>query len=96
MALYSPCTSLLRLPALLFPFVFIQHAWTFTSSTYQLDAEYSGNNFFDGWDFYTVSESERRYCEEAEYNRAAILPAVLSRKCSISQLYPHTHRLQIL
>lgn len=25
-----------------------------TSSVYQLDSEYSGTNFFDGWDFYTV------------------------------------------
>lgn len=31
-----------------------QHALAQTGSVYQLDSEYSGTNFFDGWDFFTV------------------------------------------
>ncbi|EXJ87868.1 hypothetical protein A1O1_04795 [Capronia coronata CBS 617.96] len=38
------------LSALLFYF---SHVLCQTGSVYQLDSEYSGTNFFDGWDFYT-------------------------------------------
>jgi len=58
MALRSLCTRYLRLPVFVISFVYIRYAWAFTGSTYQLDAEYSGNNFFDGWDFFTVGDSK--------------------------------------
>jgi hypothetical protein len=32
-----------------------QHASAYSGSVYQLDAEYSGANFFQGFDFYTVT-----------------------------------------
>lgn len=32
----------------------LQCALAQSSSVYVLDSEYSGTNFFDGWDFYTV------------------------------------------
>lgn len=59
MALHSLRTQKLRLLVLFLSFVYIRYAWALTSSTYRLDAEYSGNNFFDGWDFYTVSDLVR-------------------------------------
>ncbi|KIW97726.1 uncharacterized protein Z519_01310 [Cladophialophora bantiana CBS 173.52] len=34
-------------------FVYFHYAFALTSSVYQLDSEYSGANFFQGWDFYT-------------------------------------------
>lgn len=34
-----------------------EHATAYTGSTYALSYEYSGTNFFDGWDFYSVSET---------------------------------------
>ena len=37
----------------------IQAAAGFTSSQYALDSEYSGANFFDGWDFFDVSFGTR-------------------------------------
>ncbi|RVX73283.1 hypothetical protein B0A52_02925 [Exophiala mesophila] len=33
--------------------IYVQFASSFTGSEYYLDAEYSGRNFFDGWDFFT-------------------------------------------
>lgn len=36
-------------------FLLVNHATAFTGSEYSLTYEYSGLNFFDGWDFYTVS-----------------------------------------
>ena len=35
-------------------FVYFHFVSAITSSTYQLDTEYSGINFFEGWDFFTV------------------------------------------
>ena len=32
----------------------LQYVSAQTGSVYRLDSEYSGVNFFDGWDFYTV------------------------------------------
>ncbi|KIW83989.1 hypothetical protein Z517_03235 [Fonsecaea pedrosoi CBS 271.37] len=34
-------------------FVYFHNVLGFTSSIYQLDSEYSGSNFFQGWDFFT-------------------------------------------
>lgn len=96
MALHSPCAKLLRLRAFFLSLVYIRCAWALTGSTYQLDAEYSGNNFFDGWDFYTVSGPERCGRVDTKYHRAAILRAVLSRKCRSYHVHLHAHILQIL
>jgi hypothetical protein len=37
--------------------MYLQYAAAITGSVYQLDAEYSGANFFQGWDFFTVRSS---------------------------------------
>lgn len=42
----------------------ISQASAFTGSEYTLTHEYSGVNFFDGWDFFTVSCS---YDESLRY-----------------------------
>ena len=39
---------------------YIQYALAITGSVYQLDSEYLGANFFQGWDFYTVCSSSTR------------------------------------
>ncbi|KAH0832512.1 endo-1,3(4)-beta-glucanase [Fonsecaea pedrosoi] len=48
-------------------FVYFHNVLGFTSSIYQLDSEYSGSNFFQGWDFFTVSRmSARDFSDKAD------------------------------
>jgi hypothetical protein len=41
---------------LLLHLICIQRVLSQTGSSYVLDTEYSGANFFDGWEFFTVSD----------------------------------------
>lgn len=54
--------------------LYFQCAWAITGSVYQLDSEYSGANFFQGFDFYTVSlQTTEVNSARTDTCRAAIL-----------------------
>lgn len=58
--------------------ILVHSATGFTGSEYYLDAEYSGHNFFDGWDFFAVSEA-RANIQFCLRSRAMIQHMALSR-----------------
>lgn len=41
--------------------ILTNHATAFAGSEYSLTHEYSGTNFFDGWDFFTVGGNDLNY-----------------------------------
>jgi hypothetical protein len=57
MTVHSFCHGGVAVRLIFACFIYLQYAAAITGSVYQLDAEYSGANFFQGWDFFTVRSS---------------------------------------
>lgn len=80
MAVRSFLTNHVSVYILFVSFYYFNRVVCQTSSIYQLDSEYSGNNFFDGWDFYTVSVAFVEERTVAHWYRGAIPPVDLLRE----------------
>jgi hypothetical protein len=76
MAAIGRCRVLFRNICLL---AYVHLAVAQTGYVYQLDTEYAGANFFQGWDFFTVSTPKRCPGKDTEYaTRVVIRPEAMS------------------
>ncbi|KAL2408555.1 endo-1,3(4)-beta-glucanase [Exophiala dermatitidis] len=85
MAVRSFLTNHVSVYILFVSFYYFNRVVCQTSSVYQLDSEYSGNNFFDGWDFYTGGDPTGGFV--TYYSRSSAQGAGMINSSDTSPVY---------